>query len=387
MPQFPKPFYRRARRVWSVQLDGKQVNLGPDRTQAFARYHVLMRDRHKEMQDESVVVVLESFLDWARQNLAPRTYDWYGRHAQIFLDFIPADLLTSKLTPNHFTQLFAKHPRWSGTTRHGMCRAIQRAFNWAEEQRLIERSPIAKMKKPKCKARDVVIAQAEYDHLLELAKGEHFKELLIVAWETGARPQELTRVEARHVDLVHNRWVFPIEESKGKRMPRIVYLSDEALLITRKLVLRYPQGPLFRNEKGQPWNQQSLACAFGRLKIALGLEKLKELGLMPKRLPRFSADKLPPEKRQAARETREKEIYERRKANWKLARQHGRKYCLYHFRHSWATRALQRGLDPLTVAILMGHSDPSMLAKVYQHVAHDPEYMRSAARRATGTNG
>ena len=25
--------------------------------------------------------------------------------------------------------------------------------------------------------------------------------------------------------------------------------------------------------------------------------------------------------------------------------------------------------------------------KVYQHVAHDPLYMRSAARRATGTNG
>ncbi len=387
MPHFPKPFFRRSRRVWSVQIDGKQVNLGPDRKQAFARYHVLMRGHHKEIQDEPVVVVLESFLDWTQQNTAPRTYDWYRRHAQIFLNFIPADLLTGQLTPNHFTQLFAQHPRWSGTTRHGMCRAIQRAFNWAEEQRLVERSPIAKMKKPKCKARDVVITPAEFDHLLELGKGEHFKELLITAWETGARPQELTRVEARHIDLMHGRWVFPIEESKGKKMPRVVYLSDQALHITRKLVLRHPQGPLFRNEKGEPWNQHSLACAFGRLKIALGLERMKELGLMPKRLPRFYADKLPPEKRQAAREVREKEIYERRKAHYKLARQHGRKYCLYHFRHSWATRALQRGLDPLTVAILMGHSDPSMLAKVYQHVAHDPEYMRCAARRATGTNG
>ena len=54
-------------------------------------------------------------------------------------------------------------------------------------------------------------------------------------------------------------------------------------------------------------------------------------------------------------------------------------------RHSWATRALQRSLDPLTVAILMGHSEPSMLAKVYQHVAHDPEYTRAAAERATGS--
>jgi integrase len=96
---------------------------------------------------------------------------------------------------------------------------------------------------------------------------------------------------------------------------------------------------------------------------------------------------LPPAKRKAAKEQHEKKLYERRKALWKLARKHGRKYCLYHFRHSWATRALQRGIDPLTVAILMGHSDPSMLAKVYQHVAHDPEYMRGAAKRATGTDG
>ena len=64
---------------------------------------------------------------------------------------------------------------------------------------------------------------------------------------------------------------------------------------------------------------------------------------------------------------------------------HGRKYCVYPIRHSWATRALQRSLDPLTVAILMGHSEPSMLAKVYQHVAHDPEYTRAAAERATGS--
>lgn len=383
MPHFPKPFFRRSRRVWAVQLDGKQVNLGPDRKQAFARYHVLMHGRQKEMCDELVVVVLESFLDWVQQNLATRTYDWYRRHAQILLNAIPADLVTSQLTPNHFTQLFAKHPRWSSTTRHGMCRAIQRAFNWAEEQRLIERSPIAKMKKPKCQAREVVITQSEFTHLLELTKGERFKDLLITAWETGARPQELTRVEARHVDLVHHRWIFPIAESKGKKMPRIVYLSDEALLITRKLLLRHPQGALFRNENGEPWNQHSLACAFGRIKLALGFEKMRELGVMPKRLPRFYADKLPPEKREAARTARAKEIYERRKSICKLARQHGRKYCLYHFRHSWATRALQRGLDPLTVAILMGHSDPSMLAKVYQHVAHDPVYMQGAMRRAT----
>jgi integrase len=61
----------------------------------------------------------------------------------------------------------------------------------------------------------------------------------------------------------------------------------------------------------------------------------------------------------------------------------GTRYCLYVFRHSWATRALERGVDPLTVAILMGHADPSMLAKTYQHLSQNPKYLQDAAKRAT----
>jgi integrase len=44
-------------------------------------------------------------------------------------------------------------------------------------------------------------------------------------------------------------------------------------------------------------------------------------------------------------------------------------YSLYALRHSWATRALMKGVDPLTVGILMGHKDPSMLSRVYQHLS------------------
>lgn len=35
MPHFPKPFVRRARGLWYVQLHGKQINLGPDKDEAF----------------------------------------------------------------------------------------------------------------------------------------------------------------------------------------------------------------------------------------------------------------------------------------------------------------------------------------------------------------
>ena len=42
MPHYPKPFYRKPRRRWYVEIDGKQINLGPDRGEAFRTYHELM---------------------------------------------------------------------------------------------------------------------------------------------------------------------------------------------------------------------------------------------------------------------------------------------------------------------------------------------------------
>ena len=42
MPHFPKPFFRTGRGVWYVEIDRRQINLGPDRDEAFRHYHELM---------------------------------------------------------------------------------------------------------------------------------------------------------------------------------------------------------------------------------------------------------------------------------------------------------------------------------------------------------
>ncbi len=42
MPHFPKPFYRKPRCRWYVEIRGKQINLGPDRVGAFQKCHELM---------------------------------------------------------------------------------------------------------------------------------------------------------------------------------------------------------------------------------------------------------------------------------------------------------------------------------------------------------
>jgi integrase len=114
------------------------------------------------------------------------------------------------------------------------------------------------------------------------------------------------------------------------RTTRIVYLTDEALEITRRLMLTYPEGPFFRNTRGIPWTADAVNCRFTTIKKKLG-----------------------------------------------------KRYCLYALRHTWMNRLLTAGVDSLTVAVLAGHCDTSTLAKTYQHLSQDPTYLQNAARKAS----
>jgi integrase len=383
MPHFPKPFFKEGRGVWYVEIDRRQHNLGPDKEAAFARYHELMRNRPKPVDRMTAIGIVRTFFDWVQTNTSSRTVEWYERHLNVFIEALPATLPVSRLKPFHVTQILGQHPRWSSSTKHGFCRAVQRAFRWAEDEERIDRSPLRKLKKPKAKRREVVITDEEFAAVLDYFKSESIRELLLTVWETGCRPQEATSVEARHVDLALARWVFPIDESKGEHFPRVVYLGEKALQITKKLMMLHPTGPLFLNENGNAWTRWSLNCLFGRLQIAHGLRRIKELEVPTPVIPRFrGAAYTDARERAKAKKDHERRIYERRMFLSKEARKYGQKFCLYNFRHTWASNALKRGVDSLTVAILMGHADPSMLAKVYAHLAHDPDFLRNASNRA-----
>ncbi|MBY0455988.1 MAG: hypothetical protein K2V38_01475 [Gemmataceae bacterium] len=82
-------------------------------------------------------------------------------------------------------------------------------------------------------------------------------QLLAFAWESGCRPQEVKRIEARHVEVSRMRVVFPKEEAKGKRRARVIHLTATAAEILSPLVRLRPEGPLFVNADGRPWTSQA----------------------------------------------------------------------------------------------------------------------------------
>ena len=64
MKRVRQPFFRPSRNTWFVQLDGKQINLGPDEDAAFARYYELMAQRSQKTELPAsaipyVVVILD----------------------------------------------------------------------------------------------------------------------------------------------------------------------------------------------------------------------------------------------------------------------------------------------------------------------------------------
>ena len=140
--------------------------------------------------------------------------------------------------------------RASDNYRHNLVRAVE-----AEERQSIGRSrrrrgngePLRKLKAPRTRPRDVYLMPEQWDRLVagcrKVPRPAQPSEIITVMKETGCRPKEARTVEKRHFDRGGKCWVFPADESKGEREPRIVLLQQpgfRALRAARAQVSRRP---------------------------------------------------------------------------------------------------------------------------------------------------
>lgn len=319
------PWYLKARKQWVVNVRGKRYYLGPEKTKAYKEWHKLQAEEKRPITSDHVVVVFDAFLEWTQKNREASTYEWYLQRLNEFASRVPHQRVED-IRPVDVQQWI--DTKNSDAHKLGCVTAVNRAFNWAVKMGIIEKNPIKGMERPSAGKRDVVITDDQYKTMLSLSSDQSFRDLLTFCWETGARPQEAVNVEGRHLDEEHQRIVFPEKESKGKKKKRVIYCNDAAWGILTNALKRYPDGKLLRNARREPWKRNNIACRFARMKEKLGF-----------------------------------------------------KAKLYHLRHTWMTRMLKKGNDPITVATLAGHNDPSMLARVYQHVGQDTDHLHAALAR------
>lgn len=338
MARTPKPWFREDRNAYFVTIRGVRHNLGPDKDEADRRFHELMAARPDAPlaapTGPTCVEVFDKFLDWCERHREKRTFEWYRDHIQDFVTRAAETALNpaADLKPFHVVEWADAHADWGAAYRRGGIVAIQRPFNWAEKLGYITANPVKHIEKPKPPRRENAVTKEDWKRIkAHYPDGDPFVLLLEFSWESGCRPQESKRIEARHIDLPRSRVVFPKEEAKGKRRARVIHLTQTAARILAVLVRERPAGPVFVNEDGRPWTAQAMSCRFGRLKKHLGV-----------------------------------------------------KFAAYDFRHGFAERLLESGADHLTVAELMGHADGKMVATVYSHLHRAEGHLRDTLTKAAG---
>jgi len=329
MPRPQKIWYWKKRKEWYIEIDGVRHRLGPDKKEAELKFHTLKADPAPKVNIGSLEELFVRFVLFCKANRSEQTTRWYKDFLTSFQETFP-NLGFRELKPHHVQEWIDGKEGWSDSTKRGAIVSVQRAFNWALRNGLISRNPIAFMQKPEGGRRERIISPVDYKKILSEVKDVEFQEYLETVWETGARPQEIRKVTAAHIDLSNARWIFPVSQAKGKRKPRVVYLSELALEITKRLMEKNPEGPIFRNRCGKPWTASATNCRFRRLK-----EKL------------------------------------------------GEKFCVYLFRHTRTTKALEAGLSTETVRELMGHQNARMLEKHYSHLAQNPAFLREQVQKIT----
>jgi len=392
----PKPFFRTGR-GWFVQLGKQQIKLapGPENPEteraAWTAFHAHMAGRNApstapaatpSRTDLTIGQVFEKFLDWCQQHRSPRTYEWSRDHIQRFCDHLPAaeTMPARDLRPFHVVEFVDSRKTWGPNQKRGAIVALTRPFNWAAKLGYLETSPVRGIEKPQAEKRDSRMTPGDFERLVGFVKDRPFRDLLTFAYEAGCRPQEVRRIEARHLQLDRHRVEIPPPEAKGKRRWRVIYLSATAAEIVTRLAAERPEGPLFLNMDGNPWKAQAVVCRFQRLLVKLA-GVVEALPLLPRFDRRRYKD--PAELAQARKEHKEKLVAMRKKRS-KLAREGDARFAMYDIRHCFATRKLKEGHDPITVAALLGHKDGSMLCKHYEELSRDGEHLRQAVNGTAG---
>jgi integrase len=263
---------------WYVTIQGERRKLAKgeeNREQALAEWHRLMAlaGAEEKKADNPLWVIFEKFLEYTQRE-HPVCYPHYKNTLQVFKDEHP-DLRVRDLKPAVINDWLHRHPTWNQSTRRENATVIVTALNWAAkpEQQIIDRNPIAGMRRPQCRSRgaEAVVNPKDFDAILQAATPA-MQDALAFLRATGTRPSNLARIHAESIDVA-NRCVRLTNHKTyaNTGRPLVIPLTQAALDVLLRLAAKYPEGPLFRTRHGLPMTGGRLSCAIGDIKRRKGL--------------------------------------------------------------------------------------------------------------------
>lgn len=361
MPRKPSVRYFPSRHAFYCQIDKVQHWLadGPDdspggenHTRALRAFLRLLEDKAAdEAGDENTVRALfDRYMAHIRARRSPGTVSIRERSAKAFVEEF-GKVRVSELKQSHVTAFCdgrrsirptgkqAEDGKW-GTSTEAMCvDSVCAALRWAKKERLILSNPLEGMERPikRSRGREALVSEELHARAMAAASVK-LREVLEALKATGARPSEITHATAKAFNPEIGALVYFADQYRkqgehrhktaGKRKDRVIFFTGSALETVRSLVSRYPEGPIFRTRRENPWTVHSLCLAFTALRKKIGAETL---------FP----------------------------------------YC---YRHTFATAWLLSGRSIETLADLLGNS-PQTLRHHYAHLLGRPEELRKQLER------
>jgi integrase len=151
-------------------------------------------------------------------------------------------------------------PKWGENSRRNYLSAVETFLRWSGLAIHID--------KPgrESAGAGMVIAEKTYHMALGAATGD-LRPLLAFLWNTGCRPSEATVLTAADVDWASGTITRRKHKTRkgSKGAARVIYLSPPALEILDLQRKLYPAGLLFPNRRGTPWREKALSQAVWRV--------------------------------------------------------------------------------------------------------------------------
>ncbi|MBX3419913.1 MAG: tyrosine-type recombinase/integrase [Pirellulaceae bacterium] len=328
-----QPFYRKSCKCWYVKGDhGQFIRLDSVKKTAFEIWRQMLGGKFAEGPMVNVRTLVRVYLQSHEHRKAEAKFkiNWSylnqfsaalgGKQVQHLL---PVDVV--KWSEEEKTKV----KQWSPTTRKDAIRAVKTVFNWAKKRGKIATNPLDDLKCPAANVRTETISDEQHKMLVQAASPA--LRMYLIASRCGARPRQIREVTAREVSADGRCWIFKDHKTKAKtNRPLVVYLSPCLQSLTKMMIARHAKGPLFRNTRGGAWTKDSVSGQIRRLRTNLGLPST---------------------------------------------------VVAYSYRHTFATNGLLKGLSIAEVAELLGHSDVTMVSRVYGHLDKHRDHMISAAAK------
>jgi integrase len=357
MPRPRKLWPKSGRNYYYTKIDGKVTRLGPLKKGEAYSQRILEKILKGELQPSgsgpgiTFARLADKFLDHSQATNEEQTYAVHRFFLQSFKDHV-GKRLVSRLCEADLDEWCRRHAKsagkvnaggrkggtregtvWSESTQARAKAIVLACLNYGIKKLNMPPHPLQHVKPGSIPNRERYLTEEERQKIRGAVKGV-FAEYVFALEQTGARPfSEVCKVTAADVDLEKRTWTLTkwknSKKQKGKK--RVTFLSHPMVELTRKLVLKHPEGALFRCNTGTPWSRQSITARF---------RSLSEMLCM-------------------------------------------RNVTAYTFRHTAISDALIRGVPVAVVAELFGTSIQT-ISRSYAHIDKREDVLLQAMEKAVG---